>query len=118
MDPDTVELDLGMRGLAVVALRGECDLNTRAALAAALARACACEAVLVDLCDCSFIDSTVIGAIVVTSQSLRAAGGRLELVIPPHQDAVRRIAQIAGLPHILVIHETRSAGIASIQSEE
>ena len=69
---------------------------------------------LVDLSECSFIDSTVIGALVRAFQAFGEQGRRLELTIPPGANAIQRVAKVAGLTTFLVIHETRSAGLESI----
>jgi anti-anti-sigma factor len=99
---------------AVVALRGEHDLNSRPAVAAALARASGHGDVLVDLCDCAFIDSTIIGVVVAAFQAQADAGRRLELVVPPAAQALRRVTEVAGLATFMTIHETRAAGLASL----
>ena len=84
-EPGAVELGAGAGGSAIVGLSGECDLTTRDALADALRRASdqPGTVVLVDLSECSFIDSTVIGAIALSHKALAEQGRRLELVIPP-----------------------------------
>jgi anti-anti-sigma factor len=111
----TVEVTTDAPGAVAVTLRGEHDLNSRPAVADALARACERANVLVDLSDCSFIDSTIIGVLVASFQAQSERGARLELVIPPSAQAIERVAKIAGLPTFMVIHETRIAGLASIR---
>jgi anti-anti-sigma factor len=111
--PGAVELAFEAHNWALVQLHGECDLNTRNALAEALERASQRGAVLVDLSHCSFIDGTVIGTLVVGSQKLRARGGRLDLVVPPHARAIHRIVGICGLTTLVRVHDTRRAGLAS-----
>ena len=111
--PGAVELVFEAHNWALVQLRGECDLNTRKALAEALERASQRGAVLVDLSHCSFIDGTVIGTLVVGSQTLRARGGRLDLVVPPRARAIQRIVGISGLTTLVRVHDTRRAGLAS-----
>jgi anti-sigma B factor antagonist len=111
----TVEVTTDAPGAVAVTLRGEHDLNSRPVVAEALARACERANVLVDLSECSFIDSTIIGVLVAAFQAQSERGGRLELVIPPGTQAILRVAKIAGLPTFMVIHETRVAGLASIR---
>ncbi len=65
--------------------------------------------VLVDLSGCSFIDSTVIGAIALAHKALGDQGRQLELVIPPGQHAVRRIIELSGLAPFFTIHESLPA---------
>ena len=115
----TVEVEFHPQpGVAVVAVRGEHDLRTKAELAEALERASAHPHVLVDLSECSFVDSSVIGALVVASKRLEERDGRLEVVIAPEAHTVHRAAELTGLAAFLPIHATRSAAIASIQPKE
>ncbi len=112
----TVEVEFHPQpGVAVVAVRGEHDLRTKAALAEALERASAQRNVLVDLSECSFMDSSVIGALLVASKRLEERDGRLEVVIAPEAHTVHRAAELTGLAAFLPIHATRSAALASIQ---
>jgi anti-anti-sigma factor len=110
-EPGTVELQAGVSGTPVVCLRGECDLTTRAALTETLARAAAGpgSVLLVDLSECSFIDSTVIGAIALSQKNLRAQDRELQLVIPLERRTVRRIIEMSGLAPFFTIHETLPA---------
>jgi anti-sigma B factor antagonist len=104
--------------IALIKLRGEHDLNSKHALTKALASASAQLNILVDLSECTFIDSTVIAAFFRARESLRRRGGRLELLIPQSATNIRRLAQITVLDKILPIHETRRAAITSFQPQE
>jgi anti-anti-sigma factor len=115
-EPGTVEVEPHASDLIVITLRGEHDLNSKQLFSEALALAGAEADVLVDLSECSFIDSTIIGVLVLAFQAQSERGRRLELAIPPTAHAVERVATIAGLRTFLSIHETRSAGLESIQS--
>ena len=112
----SVGLERHSPAVAIVTLRGEHDLSTRAEIHATLARVGEEAHVLVDLSECSFIDSSVIGALVAAFQALAAQGRRLELAIPPDAAAIQRVAKVAGLTTFLAIHETRGAGLASISA--
>jgi anti-anti-sigma factor len=103
------------RGAVVVTLRGEHDLDSRPAVAAALERAGERADVLVDLTECGFLDSTIIGVLVAAFQARTERGERLELVVPPDAPAIHRVVQIAGLPTFMAIHETRAAGLAGFR---
>jgi anti-anti-sigma factor len=110
-EPGTVEVTLSTTGPPVVSLRGECDLTTRDALTQALKQSSdqPGPVVLVDLSGCSFIDSTVIGAIALAHRTLGDQGRRIELVIPPERQAVRRIIELSGLEAFFSIHESLPA---------
>jgi anti-anti-sigma factor len=71
----------------------------------------------VDLSTCTFIDSTVIGALIKAARSVQAGGEQLVLVIPPEQRQVARVAQMTRLAEIVPIHATRAAALTSIQCE-
>jgi anti-anti-sigma factor len=68
--PGTLEVENHAPNVAIVAVRGEHDLTTKPALAEALARASDHLNVLVDLSECPFMDSSLIGALVEASSSL------------------------------------------------
>jgi anti-anti-sigma factor len=101
--------------IALIKLRGEHDLTSKRALTEALATASAQLNILVDLSECTFIDSTVIAALFRASESLRPRNGRLELLVPQSSTTIRHLAKITALDKLLPIHETRSAAIASFQ---
>jgi anti-anti-sigma factor len=113
----TVEIGHHARGMAVVTMRGEHDLSTQPVLAQALELAAAHSNVVVDLSDCEFIDSTVIGEFIKTSETVRAKGEQVVLVIPPTQTQLARIAQLAGLSHIFALHESTEAAFAMLHRE-
>lgn len=77
----------------------EHDRSTSEAVRVALARLRG--HVLVDLSDCTFIDSKVIGTIIAASQALARDRSRLELVLPPPGSRVRRTLEVIGLPDVL-----------------
>jgi anti-anti-sigma factor len=110
-----VEVEFPEPGIAFVKLRGEHDLATKQPLTEALASAGAHPHVLVDLSECTFLDSSVVAAFIATHRDLSERGGRLGLVIPPHASAVQRVAQITALADILPIHETPTAAVASFR---
>jgi anti-sigma B factor antagonist len=108
----TLEVEIHSANAAIVTLRGEHDLGSKPAVTKALATASGCRNVLVDLSECTFIDSSVISALLQASNRLTKRHGLLELVIPSgaHQ-AVRSVFELMGLQRLLPIHETRAAAI-------
>ena len=75
-------------------LRGEHDLSTAPEVRAALSSISG--SVLVDLADCAFIDSTIIGALITASQELEREGHVLELYVPPENLTVSRTLEVTG----------------------
>jgi anti-anti-sigma factor len=103
------------RGISVVTMRGEHDLSTQPLLAQALALAATHSNVVIDLTECSFIDSTVINEFVRTSNKVNAQGEKVILVIPPEQRAVARIAAMTCLAQTFELHATKDAAFASLE---
>ena len=114
--PATVVVEHHAPGLALVSVHGEHDLCTTPELTTALEQAAMHSNVLVDLSDCSFIDSSVIQALVKTALALEARGEQLALVIPPEQGMVTRVAQMTRLSEILPVYASRGAGLARLQA--
>jgi anti-anti-sigma factor len=113
-----VRLELLAPEIAVVTLTGEHDLSSKEDVGTALARAGAQRQVVVDLSECAFLDSTVLGLLVVTCQRQGERDGRLELVVPADAASIRRTMRIAGLTTFLTIHETREQALAALRAAE
>jgi anti-anti-sigma factor len=95
-----------VRGFAaIVSLRGEHDL----ASAAEVTRAIGAIAgnVLVDLTAGSFIDSTIIEALIGNAKDLEREGHFLEIVAPPENSVILRTLEIVGMRDVMVIHPAR-----------
>jgi anti-anti-sigma factor len=112
-EPGTVEVGHHAPGIAVVTMYGEHDISTEPLLARALEEAAAHSSVVVDLSGCSFIDSTVIAALIRGASATHARGDRFALVIPPEQRQVARIAQMVRLGELLSLHDSRDAALAA-----
>ena len=107
-------------GIRVIAVRGELDLSTAPELEGPLDEAVSAgdDAVLVDLTECEFIDSTGIALIVRAWQQLdRAADGEGtgRVVICSYNDQVRRVLEITGLERSIPIHGTRDDALAALR---
>jgi anti-sigma B factor antagonist len=116
-DVQTEELDAGIR---VFTVRGELDMNTAPELEQALETALADEeaAIMLDLSECEFIDSTGIALIVRTWQRVdRDAGnggkGKFVLCCVNHQ--VRRLLKITGVESSISLHEQREAALDALR---
>jgi anti-anti-sigma factor len=111
------EVEDGIRAFTV---QGELDMNTAPELERALAEMPpdSTSAVILDLCECEFIDSTGIALIVRTWQRLdREAGGDGEgrLVLCSHNHQVRRLLEITGVERSMSLHERRDAALAELR---
>ena len=116
----TAEPGLGVEhvtpDLTIVNVRGEHDLGNRQAIAETLAATGDRCDVLVDLSECTFIDSTVLGVLLAASQEREAAGTRLGLVIPPGTHIVYRITEVAGVAAFLPIYASREEAVAGLRA--
>ncbi len=106
-------------GVEAVTVRGELDMNTAPELEQALERAIAdpAAAVMLDLCDCEFIDSTGIALIVRSWQRLdrEAGNGKGRFVLCSHNHQVRRLLQITGVESQISLHEQREDALAELR---
>lgn len=119
MDPATFEvraeeLEGGIRAFTV---RGELDMNTAPELEQALEGALADDeaAVMLDLSDCEFIDSTGIALIVRAWQKLEGDGGKGRFVLCCINHQVRRLLKITGVESSISMHEGRDAALAELR---
>jgi anti-sigma B factor antagonist len=110
-----IAVDFPRPGLAVVTLVGEHDISLQRRLREALATASIRPNLLVDLSACTFMDSTVIGMLLLARNRLAARGGRLELFIPPEATAARRVAELTMLDSLLSIHQAHAQAVRSLR---
>jgi anti-anti-sigma factor len=104
-------------GVAVVTMHGEHDLSTTREIGEVLMEACRHSDVVVDLSDCSLIDSTVIGLLITTARTLQAGGEKLALAVPPGDSLVRRVVEMTRLADIFPVHASRSEAVASLADD-
>ena len=106
-------------GVCVITIRGELDMNTAPELESSLQSLTSAPqtAVLIDLSDCEFIDSTGVALIVQAWQRLdrEAQGdGRLVLCCPASQ--VRRLLDITGVENSITMHDSFDDALADLRS--
>ena len=107
-------------GVRLLEVHGELDLSTALQLEEPLDEATqsADAAVLIDLTDCQFIDSTGIALIVRAWQRIDAAagnGGKGGVVLCCQNEQVRRVLEVTGLEHSLRVFETREQAAAALR---
>ncbi len=115
-EASAIEVD----GIRVIAVRGELDLSTAPTLEPILEEALnGTEALVVDLTECEFIDSTGIALVVRTWQRIEGAGGDggRRLVVCSSNAQVGRVLEVSGLGQSIPIHPSREAGIAALRGE-
>jgi anti-sigma B factor antagonist len=92
-------------GRFLIVLRGEWDLYNRPELETALraAEASGERVVVVELSRATFIDSSVLGALVEARKRLDE-GGRIAVIAADRQ--IRKVFEITGLDSVFTLHET------------
>lgn len=118
--PFEVESEELEGGICVFTVRGELDMNTAPELERKLESALAgsTPGIVLDLCECEFIDSTGIALIVRAWQQLdRSAGGEGEgrVVLCSHNHQVRRLLKITGVENSISMHEQRDSALAELR---
>jgi anti-sigma B factor antagonist len=106
--------------VSAISVYGELDMNTAPQLERELEAAIAdpSAAVLLDLCECEFIDSTGIALIVRSWQRLdRDADGEGSgrFVLCSHNHQVRRLLKITGVEASISMHEQREAALDELR---
>lgn len=95
---------------SVVAVRGEVDLHTASKVQYAIERGSeGVEAVVVDMGDIAFMDSTALAALMRCRESLEKKGISLRLTAPSH--AVERIFAVTGFGDYFDVYPSREAAI-------
>jgi anti-anti-sigma factor len=92
----------GDRPVVVVVVRGEVDMGTSAQLRDRLAEAVALGPIVVDLAECTLLDSSVVACLFAA----RRAEGVLEVVLPAEDGAVERTFAVTGLTGVLGCHRS------------
>jgi anti-sigma B factor antagonist len=95
----------------VITLHGEHDVSTQSLLRDQLDQVReAGGPIVVDLSRAGFVDSTVIGALVLAWQQ---GGGDFALVAPTNYEGTR-LVELIGIGSVIPVHPTRTAAIASL----
>lgn len=91
---------------AVVTIEGDLDVAQTPAIRSMIHRTLddGWTGIVLDLTECSVIDSAGLGVIIGTHRRCKTAGGKLELVVP--FDHLRRILRAADLDRIFDFHAT------------
>jgi len=101
-------------GVTIVAVHGELDIVTAPELLQVLrAAADRRDAVVVDLCNVAFCDSSGLTTLLIARDELAAAGGMLVIACAPGGPA-RRVFTVAGAEQALGFHETREAALRAL----
>lgn len=89
---------------AVVHVRGELDMATAPSLEDAIAGAGALDRLVIDLAECTFVDSAALRLIIRTAREIEASGGALALVAS--DPGILRALEISAVDTVLPVHAT------------
>ncbi|HET7272920.1 MAG TPA: STAS domain-containing protein [Rubrobacter sp.] len=107
-----VSIDEHAEGYSVIAVRGEMDLHTAPKFQYAIERAAEKEgvgAVVVDMAEVAFMDSTALSSLMRSKDALGQQGISLRLAAP--SKAVERIFSVTGFEDYFDVFSSREAAI-------
>ncbi|MDX6568333.1 MAG: anti-sigma factor antagonist [Gaiellales bacterium] len=110
MTEDQIEIEYLSETAAAVVLRGEHDIYTVPALRERLGELHEKELhVIIDLSQTTFLDSSVLGAMLGASEHARGQGKGVAIVLgDPPTETVSRIFEVTGLAEVLPTRATRA----------
>ena len=100
-----------MPGGVVISLSGDHDLSTKPQLVESLARVRQERRVVIDLQRCTFVDSTIIGAILVACRGGSSREPHVSVVLPPDTSYVYRALSVIGLRDLVPAHLSIEAAL-------
>ena len=111
-----VDAETSEDGIQELLVRGELDHATVPELERPLARAidAGVTAILVNLTDCDFIDSTGLGLLMDARERVADGNGRRFTVCCPHAQ-VRRLLELTGIDQALELHDTRDEALEALR---
>jgi anti-anti-sigma factor len=95
----------------VISLSGDHDLSTKSRLVEALVRVRQERWVVIDLQRCTFVDSTIIGAILAACRRGAAREPNVSVVLPPDTSYVWRALSVIGLRDLVTAHLSIQAAL-------
>ena len=98
-------------GASIIHVVGELDLSTIAALDAELELSLPAGRMVVNLSECTFIDSSALRSLVRAQRAVSEGGGRLALVAP--SQPARRVLEVAALDRFIPVFETVAEAVSS-----
>jgi anti-sigma B factor antagonist len=98
-------------GVSVLKVTGDLDLSTIDAFDAELEQSLDSERLVIELADCTFIDSSALRALVRAQKLVTRAGGELALVAP--SQPARRVLEIATLDRFVPVFGTVGEAVTS-----
>lgn len=103
-------------GIPVLSVHGDLDIGTAARLCARIdaARRRWVRALVLDLSDTGFCDSTGLRALAGADRELAVQRARMAVVVPP-SGPVARLFDVSGAYELLEVHRTRAEALAAMR---
>jgi anti-sigma B factor antagonist len=103
----------------IVILTGEHDLGTVPRVREALGGAAnGGKALLVDLCAATFVDSSILGALLEARRTAHEESRAFAVACSGQAEPVRRVLEVTGLAEELPVHPTREAAMAALEDSQ
>lgn len=96
-------------GGAVLQVEGDLDMATAPTLEDALADSGFAKRLVVDLSQCTFVDSSAVRVLVSSVRDSEAAGGSLALVVT--DPGILRVLEISGVDTMIPVHDNLDAAL-------
>lgn len=110
-----VQNESGGDGVEVVVLRGEHDLGTVPMVREAFeAAAGGDQALVVDLSPTTFVDSSILGAVLEARRLATEENRGFAVACDGAAEPVRRVLEVTGLAEELPVHPTREAALSAL----
>ena len=109
-DDFDVQTEMVPGGAVVVRVAGELDLASVPRLEDALATVCA-DPTVIDLSECTFLDSSGVRALTSADRELSEAGRRFAVVTS--DPGLLRVLEITGVDTMLAVHHSTESALAA-----
>jgi anti-anti-sigma factor len=96
-------------GAVVVRVEGELDMATSGDFEEAIGDGDPVDRLVIDLTDCTFLDSSAVRVLVETARAMEASGGKVSLVV--QDPGILRVLEIAAVDTMLPVHDTLDAAL-------
>jgi anti-anti-sigma factor len=110
-----VRTEAGGEGIAIVVLEGEHDLGTLPQVRESFEATAAEEsALIIDLSPATFVDSSILGAVLDARRVAREADRGFAVACDGASEPVRRVLEVTGLAEELPVHPNREAALEAL----
>lgn len=109
-----VRRESGGDAIEIVLLEGEHDLGTLPQVREAFEEAAEDKALIVDLSNATFVDSSILGAVLDARRLAGEAGLGFAVACDGAAEPVRRVLEVTGLAEELPVHPNREAALEAL----